>query len=77
MQLVVEWELLYDTKNASNYIISYSNTENTDCFTITDIPGNETMYPLTGLEVGTEYSITVTATLSDGETGEDSLTAVG
>ena len=28
-----------------------------------------------GLEEGTEYSITVTATLSGGGTGEDSLTA--
>ena len=81
MQLVVEWELLSDTKNVSSYIISYSNTENTDCFTdsntITDIPGNETMYTLTGLEERTEYSITITAILSGGGTGEDSLTAAG
>ena len=33
------------------------------------------MYTLTGLEEGTDYSITVTVSLSDGETGEDSLTA--
>ena len=61
-----------------SYSISYSNT-NTDCFTdsddITGIAVSETMYALTDLEEGTEYSITVTALLSDGETVEDSLTA--
>ena len=63
---------------ATSYTISYSNT-NTDCFTdsddITGIAASETMYTLTGLQEGTEYSITVTAILSDGETAEDSLTA--
>ena len=61
-----------------SYTIPYSNT-NTDCFTdsnnITDITASETMYTLTDLEEGTGYSITVTATLSDGETAEDNLTA--
>ena len=33
---------------------------------IPDIAGSETMYRLTGLEEGTEYSITVTATLTGG-----------
>ena len=62
-----------------SYSISYSNT-NTDCFTvsyddITDIASSETRYILTDLQEGTEYSITVTALLSDGETVEHSLTA--
>ena len=61
-----------------SYSISYSNT-NTDCFTdsddMTGIAVSETMYPLTDLEEGTEYSITVTALLSDGGTAEDNLTA--
>ena len=61
-----------------SYTISYSNT-NTDCFTdfddITGIAATETMYTLTDLQEGTEYSITVTATLSGGESAEDSLTA--
>ena len=61
-----------------SYIISQSNT-NTDCFNdsddITGIVASETMYTLTDLQEGTEYSITVTATLSDGETAEDNLTA--
>ena len=64
----------------TSYNISYSTT-NTQCFTnsnvITDIAGSETMYTVTGhgLQEGTEYSITVTAMLSDGETEENSLTA--
>ena len=33
------------------------------------------MYTLTDLEEGTDYSITVTVSLSGGGTGEDSLTA--
>ena len=33
------------------------------------------MYTLTELQEATEYSITVTAILSDGETEEDNLTA--
>ena len=75
--LTVSWTLT-DGVTVTDYSISYSNT-NTDCFThsdtTTDIPGSETMYTLTGLEEGTEYSITVTATLSGGGTEEDNLTA--
>ena len=63
---------------ATSYTVSYSNT-NTQCFTdsddITDIAANGTTYTVTGLQEDTEYSITVTAMLSDGSTGEDSLTA--
>ena len=61
-----------------SYSISYSNTI-TDCFTdsndITVIAASVMMYELTGLQEGTEYSITVTATLSDDGTIEDSITA--
>ena len=74
--LVVKWEFLSTSKTVS---ISYSNTNNTQCFTdsndISDISGSETMYNLTGLQEATEYSITVTAILSDGGTVQDSLTA--
>ena len=63
---------------ATSFTISYFNT-NTQCFTdssdITDIAGSETMYTVTDLQEGTEYSITVTAMLSAGGSGEDSLTA--
>ena len=76
--LLLEWEWLSDSKTVSSYAISYHNTINycfTDSDIITDIPGSETMYTLTGLEEGSEYTITVTATLSGGGTRANSLTA--
>ena len=77
--LTVMWEFQLTSKTVSTYSISYSNTNNTQCFTdsndISDISGSETMYNLTGLQEATEYSITVTAILRDGETARDSLTA--
>ena len=77
--LTVSWTLvLAEGVTATSYTISYSNTD-TQCFTdsndITDIADSETMYIVTDLQEGTEYSITVTAMLSDGESGGDSLTA--
>ena len=74
--LTISW-IFADDATATDYTISYSNTDcPTDTYDdITGIPGSETMYTLTGLEEGTEYSITVTATLSGGWPGEDSLTA--
>ena len=69
--LIISWAL-EEGVTATSYSISYSATD-TDCFTdsntmIPDIDGSETMYRLPGLEEGTEYSITVTATI----TGEGS-----
>ena len=54
----------------TEYIISYSNTDcpNDIYDDITGISDSETMYTLTDLEEGTEYSITVTAILSGGIT---------
>ena len=52
----------------TQYTISYSNTDcpnDTIYDDITGISDSETMYTLTDLEEGTEYSITVTAILSD------------
>ena len=76
--VTVFWRLL-ECVTATTYTISYFNTD-TDCFTdsstIPDIGSSETMYTLTGLEEGTEYSITVTATLTGGEgTLENTTTA--
>ena len=75
--LTISWTLA-DGVTATDYTISYSNTNNTDCIT-TDYPditigASESSRVLMGLEEGTEYSITVTVTLSVGVTGEDSLT---
>ena len=66
--LTISWTL--NDLTATTYIISYSNT-NTQCFTdsnevITGI--TETIYTLTDLQEATEYSITVTAILNDGNT---------
>ena len=77
--LVISWALLLaDGVTATGYTVSYSNT-NTQCFTdsdhITDIAASETVYIVHGLQEGTEYCIIVTGMLSDGGTGEDSLTA--
>ena len=76
--LTISWTL-HDSVTATSYTISYSNT-NTQCFTeyyddITGITDSETMYALSELQEGAEYSITVTAILSNGETEEDSLRA--
>ena len=66
--LVVMWDI---TKRVISYSISYYNT-NIQCFSdsniITGISSSETMYTLTHLQEATEYSITLTAILSDGET---------
>ena len=72
--LTISWALV-EGVNAASYSISYSAT-NTDCFTdsntmIPDIAASETMYTLTGLEEGTEYSITVNATLTGGGSQQD------
>ena len=69
--LTISWALV-EGVTATSYSISYSAT-NTDCIPgsntmIPDIAGSETMYRLDDLEEGTEYSITVTATI----TGEGS-----
>ena len=74
--LILIWEFQLTSKTMTNYIISYSNTNNTQCFNgskdISGISASETMYNLTGLQEATEYSITVTAILS-GLSDEESL----
>ena len=78
--LTITWTLDDDvTVTIESYTISYSNT-NTECFSdsdeITGIAASETMYTLTDLQEDTEYSITVTVLVSDGETVEDNITAI-
>ena len=71
--LTISWALV-EGVTATSYSISYSATD-TDCFTdsntIPPIDGSETMYRLDDLEEGTEYSITVTATLTGGGSQQD------
>ena len=64
--LTISW-ILADNVTATEYIISYSNTDcpNDIYDDITGISDSEAMYTLDDLEEGTEYSITVTAILSD------------
>ena len=72
----ISWALVKEL-TATSYTISYSNTNNTQCFTdsddITGIAASETTYELTDLQEDTEYSITVTALLSDWNTVENSV----
>ena len=74
--LVVMWELLSPTETPPTYTISYSNTNNTDCFTdsgvITDITAMQ--YTLSNLQEATEYNVTVSTTLTNGREERDSLT---
>ena len=75
--LTVSWTLvLAEGVTATSFTISYSNTDNAQCFNVSlSDTASETMYTVPGLQEGTEYSITVTAMLSAGGRGEDSLTA--
>jgi hypothetical protein len=74
--LTISWTL-EETLTATGYTISYNKTNNIDCFndSRSGITTNGTTYSLTGLEEGTEYSITVTATLTGGRTEQDNITA--
>ena len=71
--LTVSW-ILYNV-TATEYTISYSNTDcPTDTYDdITGISPSETMYRLTDLQEGTDYSIIVAATLNDGEIARDTI----
>ena len=72
----VSWEL-QNTLTASDYTISYTNTNNTQCFTDSrsSISTSGTSHTVDNLEEGTQYSITVTASLTGGGTLEGSITA--
>ena len=69
---------LYTGVIATNYTISYFNTNNTQCFNDSDtlyvFAVNELAYRLTGLQDDTEYSVTITVTFNNGSTVWDSLT---
>ena len=71
--LNISWTLP-DSFTARTYTISYSNT-NCPTDTYHDITRYATnaQYQLTGLQEGTDYSITVSATLTSGETGANTI----
>ena len=73
--LIITWSLA-DGILVTGYSISYSNIY-TQCFidsdTVSGIAAGETSRELTDLEEGTEYTITVTAILTDGRTNEDTV----
>ena len=67
----ISWALGVPPLTATSYSLSYSNSGHTDCFTdpenITEIPGSLTQPTLTLLHAGTQYSVVLTALLSNGE----------
>ena len=78
--LTISWTVteLPEDVTVTEYTISYSNTgcPNDIYDDITGISDSESMYTLDDLKEGTEYSITVTAILSDdGENASDTVTA--
>ena len=78
--LTISWTVteLPEDVTATGYTISYSNIDcpNDIYDDITGISDSETMHTLTDLEECTEYSITVTAILSDdGGTASATVTA--
>ena len=71
----LQWTVI-DGVQPSGYTISYSNTDNTDCFTISDTmsitDGSDMDYVIEGLQEGTEYTVTVTLLRDDdGPSDED------
>ena len=70
----LQWSVIAGIQ-PSGYTISYSNTDNTDCFTISDTvsitDGSDMDYVIEDLEEGTEYTITVTLLRDDEATDED------
>ena len=66
--LNIFWELSHGTP--INYTISYHNTDthcSNDSDVIPDIDGNETVYTLTGLKGGLEYTITLTFSICESD----------
>ena len=64
----LQWSVIAGVQ-PSGYTVSYSNTDNTDCFTISDTvsitDGSDMDYVIEGLQEGAEYTITVTLLQDD------------
>ena len=64
---------------ATSYDIAYVNINNTGCFTDSNthsVNGNENTLALKNLQENTQYLITVTALLSNGDTEIDSFRTI-
>ena len=63
----------------AGYTISYANTDNTECFTnsdiVTGIAASADDYNIQGLEEGTEYTVTVILSREGGGTDVDTVIA--
>ena len=74
--IVISWTLIAGVV-AEEYTISYSNTENTDCFiisqTVSITDGSEDSYNIEDLEEGTGYSISVSRIKSGAITDMDTV----
>ena len=84
--ILIRWSVIDSVEPPSGYNISYSNTENTDCFTISETvsitsDGRNGSYNIEGLQEGTEYFITVRlwrdGTISDMDTVKHSTADAG
>ena len=75
--VTISWTVA-DGVTVTGYSLSYSNTD-TSCFSNSDtvfgIADTATQHTLRNLQEFTEYTITVTAMLSGGGTGQVSVTA--
>ena len=74
----IEWTVV-DGVVPTGFTVSYSNTDNTDCFTdsntTTTTDGSARSYDIDGLEEGTEYTIIVSLLRgTSGATDEDTVT---
>ena len=62
ISIYIQWTVI-NAITATGYTISYSNIDNTECFTdsntVTDIDGSADGFTIGGLEEGTQYTITV------------------
>ena len=78
--ITVSW-MVISSITPTSYIISYSNIDNTQCFTIsstTTIAGSLSSYTIEGLQEATQYSITVSIVdRSDQDTAEATTMAAG
>ena len=78
ISVTISWTLGHLT--AISYVITYSTSNKSHCFnnissSSSNISGQATQYRINDLEDGTEYSVVVTASQSDGEITVVSISA--